>query len=87
MLIALALALWPMARTRVALLTWGAIDLLLSLMAASSRTDIFTLLYAGAAYAVAFGAFQLSAGLWIWRTAAPEVAPTGPSRWRAASSL
>jgi hypothetical protein len=79
---ALALALWPIRSARTALVAWAAVDLLLAGMALTMQATIFTVLYAGAGYAIAFGVFQLVAGTWVWLTAAPEVAPTQQSRWR-----
>lgn len=37
-----------------------------------------------AGYAIAFGAFQLAAGLWMRRVAAPQFAPTIQARWNVA---
>ena len=83
---ALALALWPMPRTRLALLAWCAVDVLLAGMAISSaRWTLYTLLYVGAGYAIAFGVFQLLAGVWLRRTAAPQFAPTMQASWEVVS--
>ena len=79
---AMAFAVWPMRKTRLMLLAWTAVDLLLAGIALSySRATIFTLLYVGAGYAIAFGAFQLAAGLWLRRVAVPRFAPTIQTRW------
>ena len=84
-LAALALAVWPMTRTRRVLLAVAAVDLLLAGMTASDAYTIFTVLYAGAAYAILFGAFQVTAGWWIRTIAVPEVAPTRQSGWHPAA--
>ena len=82
----LAFALWPMRRTRLTLLAWCAVDLLLAGMALSSaRWTLYTLLYVGAGYAMVFGVFQWLAGLWLRRTAAPEFAPTTQASWEVVS--
>lgn len=78
----LALALWPMSRTRTVLLAWTALDVVLAVLALTyPGTTIFTVLYAGAAYAVTFGALQLASGLWIRRIAVPRVEPTIQATW------
>lgn len=82
----LALAVWPMSRTRVPLIAWSAFNLLLSGMALSSGAGISTPWYAGATYALAFGAFQLSAAFWVRKFATPEVAPTCQSQWRVSAA-
>ena len=70
------------SQKRLMLLAWTAVDLLLAGIALSySRATIFTLLYVGAGYAIAFGAFQLAAGLWLRRVAVPRFAPTIQARW------
>lgn len=79
---ALALAMWPMRSARMMLVGWAAINLLLSGMAVTYDATIFTVLYVGAGYAIAFGLFQLGAATWVWFGAAPEVAPTRQARWR-----
>lgn len=79
----LALALWPMSRTRTALLVWAAIDFSLAALAVfDTQVTIFTLLYVGAVYAIAFGAFQVGVGVWLRRIAAPRFAPTIQASWR-----
>jgi uncharacterized membrane protein HdeD (DUF308 family) len=81
--IGLALALWPMRRTRLALLGWAVLDFGLGALAAfDGRATIFTLLYVGAAYAIAFGVFQLAAAWWLRRFALPRFAPTLQSTWK-----
>lgn len=80
----LALALWPMPRTRLTLIAWTALNLFLALMAVTSPTaTIFTVLYVGAAYAVVFGALQTASGMWIRRVAVPYVEPPIQSGWLA----
>lgn len=82
---ALALALWPMPRTRRTLLFWTALNLLLAVLAvAAPNTTIFTILYVGAGYAVAMGALHMASGLWLKRVVVPRVAPTIQSTWPAA---
>ncbi len=82
---ALAFALWPMPRTRAALLAWATLDLLLAGMALFFRdATIFTLLYVGAGYAIAFGLFQLAAGIWMRRVVLPYVTPTRQAGWKPA---
>ena len=80
----LALALWPMPRTRHTLLAWTALNLLLAVLAVTvPDATIFTVLYVGAGYAVAFGALQVASGVWIRKVAIPDVAPTTQSTWTA----
>jgi uncharacterized membrane protein HdeD (DUF308 family) len=72
----LALALWPMPRTRIILVAWTVMNLTLALLAVTySKATIFTVLYVGAGYAVAFGALQVVSGIWIHRVALPYVEP------------
>jgi uncharacterized membrane protein HdeD (DUF308 family) len=72
----LALALWPMRRTRFVLLAWTALNVSLATAAViAPQTTIFTLLYVGAAYAVAFGGLQVASGVWIRHIAVPYVEP------------
>jgi uncharacterized membrane protein HdeD (DUF308 family) len=78
----LALALWPMARTRNTLLAWTALDAGLAIAALTvPDATIFTVLYVGAGYAVAFGALQVASGVWIRRVAVPWVEPTTQATW------
>jgi len=80
----LALAIWPMQRTRAALLAWAVVQFALAGFAAvDSDADLFTLLYVGAAYTVGFGIFQLIAARWMRRVAAPQFAPTQQEHWLA----
>lgn len=73
----LALALWPMQRTRITLLAWTMLNAGLAIAALTApETTIFTLLYVGAGYAVAFGALQVASGMWIRRIAVPYVEPS-----------
>ena len=79
---ALALAVWPMPRTRNALLGWTLLNVVLAIAAVSMPSaTIFTLLYVGAGYALAFGALQVASGMWIRRVALPRVAATLQSSW------
>jgi uncharacterized membrane protein HdeD (DUF308 family) len=79
----LALALWPMARTRNMLIAWTMLNLSLALLAVGAPgINIFTVLYVGAGYAVAFGALQVLSGIWIRRVAVPYVAPTTQASWQ-----
>ncbi len=78
----LALALWPMPRTRNTLLAWTALNIVLAVLAVTvPRATIFTLLYVGAGYAVAFGALQVASGVWIRRIALPRAEPTIQTTW------
>jgi uncharacterized membrane protein HdeD (DUF308 family) len=84
---ALALALWPMPRTRRTLLAWTALNIVLAVLAVVlPNTTIFTLLYVGAGYAVALGALHMASGLWLHRVVVPRAAPTVQSTWPAAHS-
>ena len=78
---ALALALWPTPRTRQLLIAWTALNLLLALLLVTLPMTIVTVLYAGAAYAVAFGSLQVAAALWIRQVVLPRVADTSQTRW------
>ena len=79
---ALALALWPMPRTRNALLGWTLLNLVLAVAAVTMPSaTIFTLLYVGAGYALAFGALQVASGMWIRGVALPRVDATVQSTW------
>ena len=81
---ALALAVWPMPRTRNALLGWTLLNLVLAVAAVTMPSaTIFTLLYVGAGYALAFGALQVASGVWIRRVALPHVGATEQSTWAA----
>jgi uncharacterized membrane protein HdeD (DUF308 family) len=78
----LALALWPMPRTRIILVAWTVMNLTLALLALTySKATIFTVLYVGAGYAVAFGALQVVSGIWIRRIALPYVEPPMQTRF------
>jgi len=79
---ALALAVWPMPRTRNALLGWTLLNVVLAVAAVTMPSaTIFTLLYVGAGYALAFGALQVASGMWIRRVALPRVGATVQSAW------
>jgi uncharacterized membrane protein HdeD (DUF308 family) len=73
---ALALALWPMPRTRFALIAWTVLNVTLALLALTlPQATIIAVLYVGAGYAVTFGALQVASGVWIRRVALPYVEP------------
>lgn len=78
---AMALALWPMHRTRDTLLAWSALDLVLAGVATSSHATIFVVFIAGASYVMVLGAFEIAAGVWIRRIAMPQYGPTIQSQW------
>lgn len=81
----LAFGMWPMRRTRDTLLAVaGSNSVLAGLAVINTRATLLTLLYAGAAYAIALGVFQLAAGAWTRFMAMPYFAPTVQSGWRAA---
>jgi uncharacterized membrane protein HdeD (DUF308 family) len=78
----LALALWPMRRTRWALLAWTGVNLIVAAVAvAYAGATVFALLLFGAVYATMFGAFQIASGVWVRRIVLPHVAPTTQSGW------
>ena len=80
----LALALWPMARTRRVLVAWTVLNVSLAVAAVTApQATIFTVLYVGAGYAVAFGALQVASGIWVRRIAVPFVLPPIQASWRA----
>jgi uncharacterized membrane protein HdeD (DUF308 family) len=84
----LALVLWPMTRTRYTLIGWTGTNLLIALLAVTvPNANAFTLLYAGAAYAVAFGVMQVASGVWIRRIAVPHVMPTVQAGWMPAAPV
>lgn len=81
----LAMAIWPMRRTRLAMLAWSGAQLALAAFALfDSSADLITLLYVGAAYTIGFGIFQIAAALWMRRVALPQFEPTQQHRWLAA---
>lgn len=77
----LALAVWPMRRTRLAMLSWSIVQLGLSWAALIKEPELFTLLYAGAAYVIGFGVFQIVSSLWLLRVAVPQIGPTVQESW------
>jgi uncharacterized membrane protein HdeD (DUF308 family) len=80
----LALALWPMRRTRIAMLAWAAAQVALAAFAAfDSAADLVTLLYVGAGYTIGFGIFQVAAAQWMRQVAVPQFEPTRQHRWLA----
>lgn len=83
----LALAIWPMRRSRLAMLAWSGAQLALAAVAlVDASADIVTLLYVGAAYTIGFGIFQIVAAQWMRRVALPQYEPTQQHRWLAAHS-
>lgn len=83
----LALALWPMPRTRAVLGAWAAVNVALAAMALVYDADIFILLYVGAGYAIAYGVFHLLAAAWMRRFGAPELSPPLQAAWGSPSSV
>lgn len=80
----LALAIWPMRRSRLAMLAWSSAQLALAIVALfDPNADLVTLLYVGAAYTICFGLFQLVAARWMRRMAMPQFEPTQQNRWLA----
>jgi uncharacterized membrane protein HdeD (DUF308 family) len=79
---ALALALWPMRRTRWALLVVTATVIPLGL-GAPLLVDLpeFVPLYLGAFFSVFLGVLHLAGGLWLRRVALPQFAPTVQAEW------
>lgn len=79
---ALAMALWPMPRTRWTLLGVTLVFVPLGLFA-TTLADMpeFVPLYLGAFFAVFLGALHLIGALWLRRVALPYFAPTIQSRW------
>lgn len=64
-----AILLWHVPPMRWALLGWAGLDIVLAFVSVLfPEATIFALLYFGAVYAAAFGAWQLIAGLWLRRT-------------------
>jgi uncharacterized membrane protein HdeD (DUF308 family) len=81
---ALALALWPMPRTRQTLILWTSTNLTLAILAVTiPHATIFTFMYVGAGYVIALGALHVASAIWIWRIASPRVAPVIQSSWQA----
>ena len=56
---------WPRRGARLSLLAFGAVNVLLAILAAYPEGTVFALLYFGAAYAAFYGAWQLAIGLWL----------------------
>jgi hypothetical protein len=80
----LALAIWPMRRSRLAMLAWAGAQLALAAVAVFDKNaDIVTLLYVGAAYTIGFGLFQVVAAQWMRRMAMPQFEPTRQHHWLA----
>lgn len=80
----LAFAVWPMRRTRLAMIAWAIVQLALSWVAFARETGLVALLYVGAGYAIAFGVFQVASSLWMLRVAAPRFEPTIQEGWEQA---
>ncbi len=85
---ALALALWPMRRTR-----WTLVGVTVAViplgMSVTLLADVprFVPLYLGAFFAVFLGALHLAGGLWLRRVALPHFAPTSQAAWAPASGF
>jgi uncharacterized membrane protein HdeD (DUF308 family) len=80
----LALAIWPMRRSRLAMLAWSGVQLALAAFALfDENADLVTLLYVGAAYTIGFGLFQIIAAKWMRRVAMPQFELTQQHRWLA----
>jgi uncharacterized membrane protein HdeD (DUF308 family) len=59
---------WPLRTLRLALIGWGVVDVALGVLAlVYPAATIFALLFFGAVYAAAFGAWQAAEGLWLRR--------------------
>lgn len=79
---ALAMAFWPMPRTRWTLLGVTSVFVPLGLFANTlAGMPEFVPLYLGAFFAVFLGALHLIGGLWLRRIALPYFEPTAQSRW------
>jgi len=63
-----AVILRPRRTIRVALFTWGGVDVLLGVVIAIyPAATIFSFLFLGAFYAAMFGVWQIAAGVWLRR--------------------
>lgn len=79
---ALAMALWPMPRTRWTLLGVTILFVPLGLFATTlGDMPQFVPLYLGAFFAVFLGVLHLVGGLWLRRVAMPYFAPTAQAGW------
>lgn len=64
-----AVILKPGRKIRVALVTWGVINVLLAMVVALyPAATIFSFLFFGAVYAALFGIWQTAVGIWLRRT-------------------
>lgn len=64
-----AVILKPGRKIRVALVTWGGINVLLAMVVALyPAATIFSFLFFGAVYAALFGIWQTAVGIWLRRT-------------------
>jgi uncharacterized membrane protein HdeD (DUF308 family) len=64
-----ATLVWHVPAMRRVLLSWAGFDVVLAFVAVLfPQATIFALLYFGAVYAAAFGAWQILLGLWLRRT-------------------
>ena len=81
----------PRRVARMSLIAWGAVNVVLAILAAYPEGTVFALLFFGAAYAALYGAWQLAIALWLrhWLGAHTGVLPrpltargttTAPSR-------
>ena len=84
----LALALWPLPRTRA---TLAGVAVAFIAMAALARWLVqmpeFVAIYLGACFAVLLGLLHVIAGLWVWRVVMPEFAPTIQTGWVPATGI
>ena len=85
---ALALAVWPMRRTRYSLLAVAVIVFSLAALATLFGAGMppFIPLYLGACVAVFLGALHLAGGVWLRHEALPPYAPTTQAAWSPADA-
>ena len=87
-----AVIMRPARKIRVALFTWGGLDILLAVVVVVyPAATIFSFLFFGAVYAALFGIWQIAAGVWLRRTLAslhnraglaePIVSHVGRTHW------
>ena len=64
--VTVSILVWQVRAVRWVLIAWAGFDMVLALIAVVyPEATIFALLYFGAAFAAAFGAWQIGAGLWL----------------------
>ena len=78
----LAVALWPLSRTR-SILAGVAVAFIATAAVARSLVGMppFVTIYLGALFAVLLGTLHVAAGLWIRRVVVPEFSSTTQSAW------